>query len=239
VATALCIAGIMLAPSWLGLPLTVIVVGVLPGAAMTATLFGRRLELAEASVASIGISLATAVLGAVFLGVTVGLTRVSLVLLLGGVTLAAAALDLRSARPQRNVQGSEPQPIRPHISARATTIAVMTSLIVIAAVAWSVSYARTPLPARGVDGYTVLWIVRKGPRVLLAVRSQELQRSRYRLDVDDGSGHVRRLRIELAPGGRWGPLAAALPRAATVTATLYVRRGGTWVAYRRVRAVRD
>ena len=97
-------------------------------------------------------------------------------------------------------------------------------------------FAHKPLTARGVHGYTALWIDPRGPEVELGVKSQELHATGYRLVATAGSHVVGRWQIELAPGEQW---LRTVPRQATkraLNAVLYVRAARTWAVYRRVRA---
>ena len=180
---------------------------------------------------TIGLGLAAIVLGGLLLNETAGITRTSVAYFAAGLTVAAVVAD---AFLRLNA-GGPPEPGRPRVRVSildGVLFAGAAALVVIA-----IGYARTPLTARGAQGYTVLWIDSKAGNLELGVKSQELQHQRYRLDVTDGRQLVHQWRIALSPGRSWGTSLGPRPKGTAVNAVLYIRRAKAWVAYRRVRDV--
>jgi hypothetical protein len=312
VTTGLCLAGLLLGPPSLRVALTVVLIMVLPGAAVTDAVFARETDPAERLLSTLGLSFAIVVLGGLLLDATVGISRGSVAYFLAGVSILAAlaGMSARLARGsgvskerrrarRRNVtplidhyrwarsnrrsasrwysirvafyfrfgwtwhlpRGSQlrrsdgtlrgdgsiverPDPDRPSspwarapaqarlgVSARDIVIFAIAATMVGAAIA----YARTPLTAHGVRGYSVLWMTPKDPVLELGVESQELRRAEYRLVASNSAGRIGEWRINLAPGGTWGTVIPSPFGGGTVKAVLYLRRGGSWSMYRRVR----
>jgi hypothetical protein len=225
------VLGVTLGPQPLGVPFGLLVVGVLPGLALSDALFGAGGDPAERLLAVIGGSLATVVLSGLLLDVTVGITRTSFAVLLAIVTIAAAAAS--ALRPRQ--AGAQ----RPRLRIRISLLEVIAILVAIALTMGAVAYARKPLHARGVTGYSVLWIHPRAAQVEVAVVSQEVRSSEY-LVVATASGTsvaFRKWQLTLPPGGRWHAFMGEPGGAGVVQARLYIRRDGGWRPYRHVRLV--
>jgi Protein of unknown function (DUF1616) len=175
---------------------------VLPGLSLTAALFpGNRLDFARRLLLQLGLSLTSAILGALVLDLTVGLRRSSWATLLAAVTCIAAAIaGLRQrGRARGALSRCLPRPVN----------AVLVGMAV-AVVAAAVALARTPLAAKNVVGYTALSILpARGSSsaasevVRVEVTSGELQPLKYRLELYVGSGLVDVRQLTLAPGQDW------------------------------------
>lgn len=231
-ATGLCLAAALLGPGPMRTPVAVALLTILPGAALTQLFFGRSLrDWTERVATTVGLGLAAIVLGGLLLNETAGITRTSVACFAAGLTVAAVVAD--AVLRLNAVEPSAPANPRVRVSILdAVLFAGAIALVVVA-----IGYARTPLSARGAQGYTVLWIDSKAGNLELGVKSQELQRQRYRLDVTDGRQLVHRWRIALSPGRNWGTSLGSRPKGTAVSAVLYIRRAQGWVAYRRVRDV--
>jgi hypothetical protein len=226
------VLGITLDPRLLGVPLGLLLLGVLPGVALADALFGPGGDLAERLLAVVGGSLATVVLGGLFLDVTVGITRTSFAVFLATVTIAATATGALLPR-QADAQGPRPR-------IRISLPEMIAIVVAIALTVGAVAYARKPLHARGVDGYTILWIHPDGTRrVEVAVVSQELRTNRYLMVavVSGTSVALQKWQLTLDPGGRWHAFVGQPTRGGVVQARLYIRRGGGWHPYRHVSLV--
>lgn len=232
-ATCACLAGALLGPEQLRVPLALVLLTVLPGAAFAELLLGRSRDSgAERWLVTLALSFATLIVGGLILDGTVGITKESVVGLAVGVSIvvAIAALVVNRLSPGESLGPRGPR----------TRVSILDGVIFAAAAALvvvAIAYARTPLPARGVQGYTVLWITPNDTSLTLGVKSQELEPMQYRLDVRNGSQLIRSWQIRLAPGQDWDGSVARQPGAAAIEGILYVRRAGTWGVYRTVRAV--
>jgi len=206
---------------------------VLPGFTLSAALFpGGRLDLGRRLLLPVGLSLSTGVLGALVLDVTFGLHRSSWAVLLGAVTGGGAAV---AATRRIGLAGPGPGSRLP----RRLDVALVG--IALAVVAGSMVFARTPLAASNVQGYTALSIlpVHGHTRaVRLEVSSSELRTASYRLKLHVGPRLIAARRLTLAPGSKWErtvPLPARHTSGAHwITARLY-RLGHPHGAYRSVR----
>lgn len=207
---------------------------VLPGLALSTALFpDRRLDLGRRLLLQVGLSLSVGVLGALVLDVTYGLHRSSWAVLLGAVTGAGAAVG--AARRIRDSAPAGPGLRRP----RRLDVALVC--VALAVVAGSVAFARTPLAARNVQGYTALSILPvrgDGRAVRLEVSSGELRTVSYRLQLHVGPRLVDARRLTLTPGSTW-QRTVRLPSTKIsgthwITVRLY-RIGHPYGAYRSVR----
>ncbi len=204
----------------------------LPGYALLLALFSRgTVDQASMLLLSITLSLAVLIIGSFALQWAVPLERSTWVALAAGVTLVAASMAFVRAGPS-----SEGPRLRlPRIRA---VPAVLLALAVIVSAA-AITFARTPLPARGVHGYSVLWMVsaKDGSRgVDVGVISSELHTTSYRLDLDENGRKVATRKLALAKGDRWE---ARIPVPASVTrvrALLYQQDAPDEV-YRRVKVL--
>jgi uncharacterized protein DUF1616 len=170
----------------------------LPGVALAAALFPRtRLDRARRLLLQLGLSLAVAILGALLLELTVGLRRSSWVVLLALVTCAAVAVSIRRGA------GHAPGTFQvPHI--RFAEAAMFC--LAIALVTATLVFARTPLAAKHVQGYTALSMLpmHAGSRVVhVQISSSELRPLRYRLELYAGRRRLEVRRVALVPGQQW------------------------------------
>jgi hypothetical protein len=222
----ICLAGVLLGPTWLRFPLAILLVAVLPGNAVADAVLPSSSGVDRALIA-LSLSFVSVVFGGLLLDATVGITRLSFAVLLVAVTLVAGAFTVRFRRPQADRQASA----RVVVRVRDVLMFVAAGVVVVGAVV----FARSPLHASGARGYTVLSMAPQGQRLRLTVESQELRRSRYRLVVRQGPKQIRQWQLALAPGRSWGAAVAARQGRRAVEATLYVRRGRSWIVYREVR----
>jgi hypothetical protein len=221
-----CLAGVLLGPTWLRFPLAILLVAVLPGNAVAEAVLPSSSGIERALIA-LSLSFVTVVFGGLLLDATAGITRLSFTFLLVGVTLVAGAFTLRFGRPPTDRQA----PVRFVVRARDVLMFAAAALVVVA----TVVFARSPLHASGLRGYTVLSMAPQGQGLRLTVESQELRRSRYRLVVRQGPKQIRQWQLALVPGRTWGGAIAAQHGKRAVEATLYLRHGQSWIVYREVR----
>lgn len=174
---------------------------VVPGLAVTRALFPRwPLLTPRFLLLSIALSISTLVLGSILLDLLrIRLELLSWLLLLIGVS---AAGFYGAAR-----RGATLLP--PGVLSKVPRISTRSSLLLAAAVvvgAAAVVLSRTPLPARGIQGNTALWLL-PGARpglVQVGVSSSELRARSYVLAVTDKSGsRFISARIRLKPGQSW------------------------------------
>jgi uncharacterized membrane protein len=196
----------------------------LPGYALTAAAFGSRLPpLPQLVVLSIGLSLATLVVGALALNyVPGGIGEASWALLLVAVVLGGAVVAARRR------QGPADLPRRPSrlLLGRPDTL-YLAGALVVAAIAMGLGW--TTLPAENAIGYTQLWMLpsEDGQGVRVGVVSQEKEATEYGLQLRSGNGaapvttrvalvpgeeHVFNVPVEAAPGGKPVPVVALLYR---------------------------
>jgi Protein of unknown function (DUF1616) len=172
----------------------------LPGYSLTAALFPpAALEPARRLLLSLALSIALAVVIGLVLnllpfGLRLASWAISLVVVIAGACAVAAF---------RRRDRSAPTGIRvPRLSATGLALLFAAAAIIGAAVA----FARTPLPAKRVQGYTALWLLPVGAAgadtVRVGAASGELETTRYRLVilVRRRPAYVRRL--VLRPGQR-------------------------------------
>jgi hypothetical protein len=195
----------------------VVLVLVLPGAALGHAVLPRGERGPERMLVALGASTAVVALAAIALDV-VGLPLKSAVWapVLVILTLVGFAVgSLRDSRSKR--RRLRPAPLRP---ADALLIGVSLALITGAVV-----LGTTPLRApAGTPGSTALWIEANGPRHAVAVaRSGQLQTARYKMSVTvDGRTVAASPSFSLAPGEqRRLPVPRPLRSGARVGALLY------------------
>jgi Protein of unknown function (DUF1616) len=197
---ALC-AGVVLGPAptalrvVAGIPLVLL----LPGFALTSAVFARRrLGRLDVLFLSLAFSLSIVVLGTLVLNALPwGLTRTTWTALVVGVAIVASVWAL-----VRIPAGAGGEATRIRLTMRQAAL-VATALLITAGV---IIFARTPLPARGVEGYTALWIVPDPSRsrsILVGVRSSELHATSYKLKVRTDDREELDRQLTLAPGNRW------------------------------------
>ncbi len=206
----------------------------LPGYAMTAAAFGSRLApMPQLVVLSIGLSLATLVVGALILNyVPGGIGEASWALLLVAVVLGGAVVAARRRR------GPVDLPKRPaRLSLRRPDTFYLAGALVVAAIAMGLGW--TTLPAENAVGYTQLWMLpsEDGQGVRVGVVSQEKEATEYGLQLRVGKGVPVTTPVALVPGEEHVfnvPVAEATGgRAVPVVALLY-RQDEPLVIYRRV-----
>jgi uncharacterized membrane protein len=150
---------------------------------------------------SIGTSLALAVLWGLLLNWTPWGFQVGawLVLLCGTTLLASLVVQIRRGRTHAVARSSAGI----GLDLRQGLLLSMAVAIVAVAV-WT---ARTPAPQKGLQGYTMLWILPDAAGqhgVRLGVRSKEFDTTNYRLRVQVNDGTVREWpSIQLAPNEQW------------------------------------
>lgn len=228
-----CAAITVLGPEQVKYPFAVLLLAFLPGTAFTDAVFGSRLrDGTERVLTSIATSLAIVMLSGLVLDGAWTLTRTSIACTTAGVTVVLAGVSLLRAR-RSTAPFEQAREKRTRVPVWQALLMVGAAVLAVAAV----GYARRPLSAKGVQGYTVLWVQPVASKLDYGVKSQELRSTQYRLDVHAGGRLVHRWRIALAPGSTWkgtiGPLLA--PR--VVDAELYRLQGDTWIRYRSVKSV--
>lgn len=182
----------------IGLPFVLIV----PGYAITAAAFPKQdLEKPERLLLSLGLSLATIIIGGLLLYLTWGLHTGSWVILLLTVTLVASVIA--AVRRERGLDKG-PTAFRLSIGVGQLFLFGLAALLTIAAI----GLARTPLPLQNVQGYTELWMLPAngniGNVVRLGVTSMETATTTYSLRVQlDGQVIQEWSDIQLTPGQRW------------------------------------
>ena len=162
---------------YLHLACAVLLLSVLPGYAIAQALFaGRPRSLSQLSVLSIGLSLSVSILTALVLSLaTNGLRTGSWLTVVVVIVLGAdwAALRRRaSVEPEATGTAAVPL-VRVRLRVRDVILLVVAAAVVVGALL----FARTPLPAKNVQGFTALSIVqtstRTPPTVRVAVTSEE------------------------------------------------------------------
>jgi hypothetical protein len=232
-------AGLALGPvrlPWLQALAAVPLVLFTPGYTLLAALLpGSRPGVIERALFSVGLSLAVTILGTVALDRTHwGLQPAAWAALLGGVTLAAGAAAW--ARRRRLPQAAAPWRVLAPIHG---SQALLFSLAALAAIA-AVTLAGRPAPARGAEGYSLLWLLPAADgnpnAARLGLSSHELAATEYRLALElDGRPIQEWGELSLAPGDRWEATAALPPARADemLEARLY-RADDPETIYRRV-----
>ncbi len=251
IATAMLVS-VAASPSIVRIASALLLVLVLPGLAITRVLFPTRTQgVWEVILFSIALSICVTVIGGLALHVAlIGLTKGSWATLLAGVTIAAALTAEARTRRMRGVGApfidgprSPTDRVRsaPSIRGRWLVNGALFGLALGVGIS-AVSMARTPLPARGVEGYTALWLLPgdRGERYLdVGVQSSELETTKYRLEVRIGRGRVLTYRFVLTTGADWrAALRVKGGWSGAVRARLYRANAPTTV-YRRSRLLVD
>jgi hypothetical protein len=190
---------------------------VLPGYALAAALFDQaRLATAPRFLLGLGLSIAAAILTALFLDVTrIGLGTGSWAMSLALVTVAAAGAG--ALRPET---AAPPRRLLPRVRGRDALLVVGALAVTVTAVV----VGRTPVEAKNAQGFTSLWVrpaLGAAHAVRLGVQSSELQVSSYRLVLRRGSTVLLRRDLRLEPGDRWVKVVPLAPGARRVRAYLY------------------
>lgn len=179
----------------------------LPGLALAGALFASTIPWIERIAASIGLSLAVCVVGGFALHWTpTGLTAPSWVGVLLGTTMIGAALAKRRPGGGRLVTSSPGSWLATH---GRLLVAVPVAVIVVAV---AVVLVRTPLPAKGVSGYTALWLAPAGNQrdaVRIGVESAEFQMTPYRLELRVAGEIALTRRLTLRTGDKWSAVIEA------------------------------
>jgi len=209
----------------------------LPGYAFTTAIFSRRRPgMSHVVLLSVGLSLALIVLGALLLDLTVGLRTWSWSVLELCVVCGACVVALfrKSTTGLPRVLRSKPLRVR--------DVLLLLGAVLLAAAA--VAFARTPLHAKKVQGYTAFWLLPASNHdhstLRLGVKSGELRPQAYRVVVTQGGRVVYGKRgLVLAPAQDWMRTVAVSPprtrRATAVTARLYRSQDPPGSPYRTVR----
>jgi uncharacterized membrane protein len=213
----------------------------LPGYAVVAASFGRQMpEPVQRAALTLGLSLAIAMLGALVLDLTSGLTALSWSVLIVVVVWASCALAIgrRRSDPQL-LDHAAPRPTSPWRVRRRDALLMLLALDVAVG---ALFFAGTPLPAENVQGFTSLSMLPVPARAMqfaVEVTSAEQGRTRYSLEVRyDSKVVVVAPRIVLEPGQRWQRavvLAASPPDSATAVEATLLRTGHGTTPYRTAR----
>jgi hypothetical protein len=76
--------------------------------------------------------------------------------------------------------------------------------VAVVCVVAAIVFARIPLSARGVSGYTQLWLLPDGGGVQVGVASSELETTQYRIDLlEDGQVLRSWDDVTLQPNDEW------------------------------------
>lgn len=202
-------------------PLAVALVAVLPGYAITRAVRLRDAGLPAHLLLALGMSMAiTGLSGFVLNWTPWGLQAHSWAVLLSGITVVAAIIALIRRDP-RAISPATPRPQRMW-RAPQTALLVMALCVVVAA--GTVSYLGATHQPR--KGFTQLWMVPErnvGPNALrLGVRSEEMNATRYRLDVRIEGQVVQEFSVPaLQPDAQWQTIVVLPDGAQAVDADLY------------------
>lgn len=237
--------------SWL---LAILVVMVMPGYALLAALRpSMPPDPAAKVVAIVTFSIANILFASLFLHLTGwGVDRARLVILLEMTTVASCVVAAvrrarlgprRLARPARQHARAKTWPATPRSMGLLAAAAAVTALAVV--------FARAPVYAEGVRGYTLLWTApgATDKSVVVGIQSGELRPMTYTLSMRStrpaGSWaaafretSVVETRISLAPGQRWQITVDARGLPTGVMLTFVLRRADRpGSVYRTVTAV--
>jgi hypothetical protein len=210
----------------------------LPGYAIVEALSPRAPGLAERLALTVGLSIGVCVVGGFALNWSpVGLTMESWAVLLVSVTVAGAAVS--SVR--RSSSASDETSSRRRV-VRVSPSAVANVLVGITFAGAAIALARTPLPAQGVSGYTMLSLLPSAgasDSVRVAVTSAELRTTSYRLEVRAGGQLTLERLLTLAPGGHWESIVdvSSVPRSRRSLEALLYRASDRRNVYRRATLV--
>ena len=219
--------------------LTLPLVLVLPGYALTSALFpNRSLGVPERLVFSLGLSLSIVILGGLALNWTpFGLRASSWAVLLSGITLGASAVALVRRQEQSMSAPGWLRVGNVGFTLRRGLLLGLAAAIVCGAVAVSIIGAERQSYA----GFTELWILPAGGAnaenaVRLGVSNMESTAREYRLDVNvDGKVVKEWSAIDLEPNKKWEATLVLLPTGSVtrVEADLY-RADAPTTIYRHV-----
>jgi uncharacterized membrane protein len=195
----------------------------LPGYSLTAALFpDQGIDWPRRLLLSIALSLSLDVIIALVLNqMPFGLRSASWAAALLLVTWACSGIAVARRRREGTIAAVARVPrLRPRDAA--------LFLVAACVLGGAVAFARTPLSAKKVQGYTALWLL-PGSRgetatVRVGVTSGELHPMSYRLVVRVGSRAAYQQRLKLQPGGKWETsvrIRPAAARRAPIEARLY------------------
>jgi Protein of unknown function (DUF1616) len=210
----------------------------LPGYAIAGALSPRAAGLAERVALAVALSIAVCIVGGFVLNWSpTGLTMESWAVLLVSVTVAGAAVS--SVRWSSRGSGEISSRRR---GVRVSSSAVANILVGITLAGASIALARTPLPAQGVSGYTMLSLLPRvdaSDSVRVAVTSAELRTTSYRLEVRAGGQLALERQLTLAPGAQWESVVdvASVPRSRRSLEALLYRASDRRDIYRRATLV--
>lgn len=235
ICAAVCAAAVLIpAPTVIHVVFGVPLVLFLPGYALTSALFARRrIGSADVVLLSLAFSVSIAVIGTLILNwLTSDLTARTWTGLLLGETIIAALWALRAIPTDTEGQPS----LRPRMSLRQALLPALALVAALVAVAAVIVFSRTPLPGRGVQGYTSLWMLpgQNRSEIVVGVQSSERHTTSYQLKIRSGGGREIDQRLTLAPGDRWIKRITVAPSSRRVDAELF-RTDSPQDVYRRVR----
>lgn len=218
-----------------GLPLALI----LPGYALTAIFFPPRaldpnehtLGGPERLLFSVGLSLIVTILGSLVLHWThLGLTTFTWAILLIAITLVASLI----AAIRRN---QETAFALPSIGLTPPQIAAIGLAVII--VMGAIAVARIPSPTRGLEGYTILWLLPSAtdptPGVRVGINSDEFSPVDYRLVLTLEAKPLQAWEtIHLEPGENWETAVDLPPDATGLVSGVLYRLDNPNTVYRQV-----
>jgi uncharacterized membrane protein len=179
-------------------PFAVLLILVLPGYAASEAVFADRLhDRAARLLVALALSFSIVIVVSLLLYVVrLRLDTDSWAAALAAVTCGAAI----TATLRRRVAGAARS--RPTCRVRLHAVVLIAAAVLVGAGA--VAFARTPLAAKNVQGYTALWIQpKRSAAVSVGVANDDLRSFRYRLDVRVNSSVLYQRQFRLAPGEAW------------------------------------
>jgi Protein of unknown function (DUF1616) len=211
---------------------------VLPGFALASALFPTPLRWIERLMVALALSISVCIIGGLVLNWTV-MTRVAWTVFLVATTVAAAFFaQWRANRRNERAPGLMAWPRAAHIPIRAALLALCS----LGLAAGAVGLARSALPAKGVDGYTTLWLVpAKNPGTIeIGVLSSELRTTSYSLELRAGGERLITRPLTLKTGQEWVAtvdVSSSIPVSRRSFEALLYRSSEPQTPYRRVTAV--
>jgi len=220
-----------------GLPLALM----LPGFALASVAFPDSIGWVERLSVSLALSIALCIVGGLALNWTVGITKVSWVLYLVLMTIAGAIPGKwRWRGGERETAGLVTRLRTARVPVRVALLAFCSFSVAVAAV----SIARTALPAKGIDGYTALWLVpAEAPldAVHIGVSSSELRTTSYLLELRASGELLMSQPLTLRTGQEWDATVdvSGVPAGRRSFEGALYRRDAPATPYRRVTLVSD
>ena len=202
-------------------PLAVTLIAVLPGYAIIRAIQVRNAGFPAYLLLVLGMSVAiTGLSGFVLNWTPWGLQARSWAVVLSGITVIAALIALL----RRDARAIPPAMPRRQRTWRAPQTALLLMALGVVIAAGTVSYLGATHQPR--MGFTQLWMVPEqsvGPNAFrLGVRSQEMNSTRYRLDLSIEGQVVQEFSVPtLQPGGQWQTIVVLPDGAQAVNADLY------------------